>query len=156
MERTIQEIYCDRSQAPIRVPSCTLLLLNADGKVLLLKNSVDGQWQLPLTDIRPKETATETTQRLARGQTGVELEDIECIGYSSADQANYLEHDDLAIQLHCFIMVSTQWQGSVTGAEAIHDAQFFGMQTLPPVAEHTRQAIQLFKKWLPRRDFQFA
>ena len=140
----------------VRVPSCTLILLNENAQLLLLKNKADRQWQLPLTHIQPAETATTTTLRLANEQTRVTVEDIECVGYASAASENMLVLAGTQVHLHSFIMVSTTWQGQVKPGLEFTEAQFFSIQSLPELPGHTLQAIRLFKKWLPSRVFQFG
>jgi len=156
LKKYLDQITQSPTRIPIRVPSCTLILLNDQAQLLLLNNKQQNQWQLPLTDIRPDESATSCTMRMAVEQTSIELDDIECVGYSSMAPESVTLWSDTQVQLHSFIMVSTSWQGNLHANEEFAQMKFFGIQSLPELPNHTLQAISLFKKWLPSRVFQFG
>ncbi len=157
MSDYLQQLQRDASSTAVKLPACVVILLNENAEFLLIKETARQQWQLPLDGIRDGETATEATLRLTRQQLGVEPAELECIGYSSADPANKIiwPAQNILVQLHAFVMVSTDWQGDISPATDYDSAQYFGIRDLPPVPAHVEHHIQMFTSWLPNREFQF-
>ena len=154
---TLLNLTENRSSA-VHVTACSLILLNDDARVLLIKNQESGEWTLPLAEVRAGETAVDAAVRGASEELNIKLRGVEPIGLSTANESNtVLTAEYGTLQLSNFIFSSTYWQqNKETESDTDHTMSYFSMADLPTLNAQTTHILQLFKAWLPSRVFQFA
>lgn len=141
----------------IKVPASTILLLNDEAQLLLLRTDYDEQWRLPWGEIQTQESADECVARVTTAETGFSLVDVECIGFSSKHAHNHVRKQGGNVQhLHLFVFVSTVFSGELELKPSISEAGFFDMNALPAIADPFAASVNLFQAWLPSRRFQFG
>lgn len=154
--------YSDRlhrqlKNTEIKVPCAATLVLNEEAQVLLLKSADKPAWILPWGEMAATETPQATAIRVTREETGLELLDIECVGFSSANLTNRVHNGAGQPQhLHLFTFVSTYYTGSLVHPDSLSDMQFFNISDLPETASPFQESMQQFRKWLSGRSFQFS
>lgn len=134
-----------------------MLILNDEAQVLMLKPAEEPAWILPWGEMAATETPQNTAERVSREETGLELLDIECVGFSSASSSNRVHNSRGEPQhLHLFTFVSTYYSGSLRHPDLIEQVQFFNISDLPDTAVPFQESIQLFRRWLSSRTLQFS
>jgi ADP-ribose pyrophosphatase YjhB (NUDIX family) len=142
---------------PKKIPTTSVILLNENAQVVLLKSENSNHWFLPMGEIESTETALDSAVNKTRESLGVDLVDIEPIGYSTAALANktVLENNG-PVHYYNFIFASTCWDGELNASSDVERYETYSMSELPPLTEPSRHSLSVFRKWLPSRVFQFS
>lgn len=140
----------------IKVPATTILILNDEAQVLVLKPHGKEKWILPWGEMKTKESAIDSVARIAKAETGLELLDVECVGFTSANKIVHVNNKNGQPQhLHLFTFVSTYFSGHLELKEAFEELAFFSIGELPTLAKPFDGSVESFKNWLPSREMQF-
>jgi nucleoside triphosphatase len=140
----------------IKVPAVTVLILNDEAQVLALKPKGKERWILPWGEMKSNETAVEAIARIAKAETGLELLDVECVGFASAHKSVHVNNENGHPQhIHLFTFVSTYFSGQLRLKNAFEVVEFFSISELPALATPFDGSVEAFKRWLPTREMQF-
>jgi 8-oxo-dGTP pyrophosphatase MutT (NUDIX family) len=114
------------------VPGAAGIVRDAHGRVLVLKRSDDGQWDLPAGASDPGETPAETVQREVREESGLDVRAMRLAGVFGGREFRHTYPD--GSQVEALVMV---FDCELLGGELRHDdgeataAQFFAPHEMP-------------------------
>ncbi len=132
------------------VPMVRLIVLNDEAQVLLVKDGLSERWQIPELPIQTGVPAATVLEQCAKTKAGIELLEVECIGYLS--KAEPLPEN--ACDHHALIFVSTHWvpDAQFNNAEPV---KFYSTNSLPSISTATQSTLAIFNSWLAERAMQF-
>lgn len=124
-----------------------LILLDADGRILLERRCDNGFWGLPGGRIEPGESIEQTAVREAREETGLEIEVTRLLGVYSGPEDRVASYPDNTVQLVDIVLEAKIISGQLTRSEESLELGFFKIGQFPPEAEIVPPAR------LPLRDY---
>jgi 8-oxo-dGTP pyrophosphatase MutT (NUDIX family) len=114
------------------VPGAAAIVRDAHGRVLVLKRSDDGQWDLPAGATDPGETPAETVQREVREESGLEVRATRIAGVFGGRAFRHTYPDGSRVE-----GLVTVFECERVGGELRHDdgeataARFFAPDEMP-------------------------
>lgn len=124
MRRLRQKVGADL----VVVPSVSVLVFDAQGRVLLARHAETGRWVIPGGSVEPHEPPADAAVRETWEETGLHVEPTRVLGvyggptlhvaYSNGDQVSYL---------------TTVFEGRVLGGQPRHDGvEILEVRWVPP------------------------
>lgn len=116
------------------VPGAAGIVRDADGRVLVLKRSDDGNWDLPAGASDPGETPAETVQREVREESGLEVRATRVAGVFGGREFRHTYPDGSRVE-GLVTVFDCEW----IGGELRHAdgeasaARFFAPNEIPPL-----------------------
>jgi 8-oxo-dGTP pyrophosphatase MutT (NUDIX family) len=137
------------------VPGAAGIVRDDRGRVLVLKRSDDGQWDLPAGASDPGETPAETVQREVREESGLEVRATRLAGVFGGREFRHTYPDGSHVEA-----IVTVFDCELVGGELRHDdgeataARFFAPHEMPRLIYPYPAA--LFAEPAERATFQAA
>ncbi|WP_062215913.1 NUDIX domain-containing protein [Streptomyces sp. NBRC 109706] len=137
------------------LPGVTAVVLDDEGRVLLVRRADDGRWTLVGGIPEPGEQPAETAVREVFEETAVRcavervllVETLDVVRYPNRDECQFTD-----ISLHCRALGGTARPNDDESVEV----GFFPLDALPPLSEHALRRIELATSdrptWFARPD----
>ena len=138
----IRDLRAHIGHAPLWLPGVSVVVLDADGRLLLTHRVDTGEWAVPSGILEPGEQPGPAALRELREEAGIEAELVRitsvdvspAIHYPNGDVAQYLDV--------CFLARHVRGQARACDDEN-HDVAWFAPGTLPePLAATSRARIE--------------
>jgi len=157
MDNYVKQMRARIGDAELKIPGSRIVILNDEAQVLLQHQTTTNTWVLPSGSVQNDETAVEAVVRQTLQETGLEIQEIECIGYSSSAPCEHVV-DENGHKTHChaLLFVSTFWKGELQPANKSTAPKFFSMNELPDLQPNMEHTLVLFKAWIKSRIFQIG
>jgi 8-oxo-dGTP diphosphatase len=126
--------------APLVTAGASAVVLDGDGRLLLMRRSDFGWWGLPAGSLSAGETVAQTAVRETHEETGLIVEPYRLLRVSSGRETVYPNGNRLWPVSHMFACRVTGGQLKPDGVEAL-EAGFFAAGQLPPLSPFQVQLI---------------
>lgn len=140
----------------IQVPGGRIVLEDAAGCVLLQQRSDFGIWGLPAGSPEVGETISESMKREVLEETGLQVLELGCFGYSSNpayETITYPNGD--VIHAYSLLFFSRRWQGQLMQCnEESLALAFFSLDELPEMISNHRRTLKMYIKYKQAGEFQ--
>ena len=138
------------------VPGGRAILMNEAGEVLFHKRTdFENLWSLPGGAAEVGESIEEAVIREVKEETGLEVLEHSCIGFSSNpmyERYTYPNGDE--VQVFAIIIWCKVWTGTLTPSnDESPQLQFFPLGDLPPLAKNEIQTLVHFKEYRKENKF---
>ena len=140
----------------IKVPGGRIVIEDAEGRVLLQKRSDFGVWGLPAGSPEDHETAADSIKREVLEETGLQVLDLECFGYSSNPIYEIITYPNGDV-VHAYSLMfrSRCWRGQLVRSndESLALA-FFPLNELPEMIRNHRRTLDMYLTYNQTGEFQ--
>jgi ADP-ribose pyrophosphatase YjhB (NUDIX family) len=124
------------------VTAVRAVILDKEGKVLLIKRSDNGTWALPAGAQELGESITDCLYREVREETGLEVVSAEAVSLYTHPKYNYTTVYGKHYQNFALAFKVTEWRGSLlTQTTENTDARFYPLDALPELNFHHTETI---------------
>jgi 8-oxo-dGTP pyrophosphatase MutT (NUDIX family) len=140
----------------IKVPGGRMVMADAEGRVLLQQRSDFGLWGLPAGSPEEGESAADSIRREVLEETGLEVLELDCFGYSSNPEFEIITYPNGdMIHAYSLLFYSRRWQGQLieSNDESLALA-FFSLNNLPEMIPNHRRALQMYRRYKETGQFQ--
>lgn len=151
----IAELRAVLGTRPLVLPGAAVIVLDSQGRVLLLQRADTGGWGLPGGFMEPGESLEETARREVREEVGLELDELTLMGvFSGSEQYfRYPNGDEVFNVTTVFTAASRDWNLRLDRAEATM-ARPFSVHEIPtdlitPEVPILEQFCRMAKDGLP-------
>ena len=134
---------------PLVMVGAGVLVLDAQGRLLLLRRTDNECWGIPGGALEPGETLEVTARRETLEETGLHLPDLELFGVFSGPELYYQYPNGDQVHNVSIIYLARAVQGEISLNAEEHSAwQFFDPQALPaeispPILPILRQLVEM-------------
>jgi 8-oxo-dGTP pyrophosphatase MutT (NUDIX family) len=136
-------------------PGGRAILEDEQQRVLLMKRSDLGLWDLPGGSADEGESAEGCVVREVYEETGLRVEQFEVVGFASAPELETVRYPNGdIIQGFSLILYVTQWSGVVRNSEESTAIQFFDRRELPAMRPNIRLTLDKFGVYRESGKFQ--
>ena len=143
----------------VLLPGASVLVEDADGRVLLVRRGDDGSWCMPGGGAERDSSFLSTAVAELREETGLSVEPDDLVAFASVSEpgVHRLTYPNGDVT-HCFALWfhADRWTGDARadGEESV-EVGFFGRDELPsPLMAPARLALDLFDRYRATGRFQ--
>jgi len=157
MDSYLQNIRQKVGNDEVKLVGFLVLVFNQEGQVLLHQDASSKTWSLPKGIVDSNETPADGALRGVKQQTGLSLFELDMFAFTSKHESNRVQYSvEGDLHAHSFLFSSTDWEGELsTGDSELNALAFFNLNDLPEIMPNMANAIELFLRWLPEREFIF-
>jgi 8-oxo-dGTP pyrophosphatase MutT (NUDIX family) len=117
---------------PLIMVGSTVLVLDAQNRLLMMKRSDSGSWGVPGGAMELGETTEETARRELLEETGLETGELTFFGVFSGKELYYRYPSGDEVYNVCIVYLTRDVQGTVNFTDGEHyDFQYFDLAQLP-------------------------
>ena len=141
----------------IKVPGARIVIEDAEGRVLLQKRADFGIWGLPAGSPEESETAADTIRRETLEETGLQLVELGCFGYSSNPAYEIITYPNGdVVHAYSLMFYCRRWEGALDSSndESLALA-FFPLDALPEMVRNHRRTLEMYAVYKQTGRFQF-
>ena len=142
----------------ILVPGAIVIVLDADGRVLLGHRSDTGLWGLPAGHAEAGESFRSTAVTELREEAGLEADDDDLLAFASISEPEVQWYTyPNGHEIHSFAMcfVVHHWSGDIRAdGDEMLDVRFFDRAALPNMTRPAALALTLFDEFTKTGQFQ--
>jgi ADP-ribose pyrophosphatase YjhB (NUDIX family) len=123
-------------------PAAWAILRDGAGRILLIRRSDNGRWDLPAGALELGESVTDCLRREVREETGLEVIAATLLAIYSEPRFCFTNAWGGEQQRLAFVFLATEWSGTLlTATDETTDARFFDLGDLPDLHEFQREAL---------------
>ncbi len=128
----IRELRALVGHRPLVMAAAGVVVLDQEGRVLLLRRSDDGAWGLPGGAMEPGESAEETASRETMEETGLTVGRLDLFGVFSGPEMAHTYPNGDQVHIVSVVFSAREWQGRPFPADGENlETRFFGPSELP-------------------------
>lgn len=137
---------------PLILTGATVLVLNNDNQVLMMRRTDNDCWGVPGGAMELGETFEETARRETREEIGVELGSLELFGLQSGLDGHYIYANGDEIYGACAIYLAREIRGGIILNTDEHSAyRYFDLDHLPekispPMKPIMQELVKRYRK----------
>lgn len=156
MKDYIRELRALVGHRPLVMAGAAALVLDGDGRVLLLRRSDDGGWAPPGGMTEPGESAEETARRETFEETGLTLGQLDFFGIFSGPEVAHTYPNGDQVHNVTIVFTSRDWRGRPHVADGEgREVRFFGPGELPAdISGPNRPVLRRFREVAGQRLVQ--
>jgi ADP-ribose pyrophosphatase YjhB (NUDIX family) len=134
------------------VPSANAIVVNDEGKILMIRRTDNGNWALPGGGMDPGETLTRTAIREVEEETGIQCEIIGLVGVYTNPHHVILYTSDGEVRQEFSLVYLARWvSGEPRPSNESSEVQWVSESELATLPMHAsmRQRIDHYRQRLP-------
>jgi 8-oxo-dGTP pyrophosphatase MutT (NUDIX family) len=134
---------------PLLVCGASTIVINPEGKVLMLHRSDNDCWCFPGGALELGENLEETAMREVLEETGLTLNDVELFGVFSGEDLHYTYPNGDEVYIVDVVFKSASYIGELQVNEESRKAAYFDIDKLPEkISPPVKPVAEKLKQWL--------
>ena len=130
------------------IPAVRAIILDKQGKILLIRRSDDGRWAIPAGAIELGESISDCLKREVKEETGLDVIEAEPLAINSEPRFAYTDMYNHDFQMFVITFIVRKWRGRlITQTSESTGARFFEMDNLPDLNPVHVETIQDFRRY---------
>ena len=135
---------------PILMVGAAILILDTQGRLLMMKRSDSGCWGLPGGATEPGEVIEDAAKRETLEETSIKIGEMSLFGVFSGPELYYKYPNGDEVYNVTIIYVSCDWHGEVKLNDEHTEWRWFASSEIPEnVSPPIRPVIEQFKRSFP-------
>jgi ADP-ribose pyrophosphatase YjhB (NUDIX family) len=146
----IQELRRVAGNMPIIMVGATVLILNSENKLLMMRRTDNDCWGVPGGAMEPGEHIEDTARRETREETGLEVKSMRLFNVFSGPELFYRYPNGAEVYNVSIVYVADDAKGPLIIDPSEHsEAEYFPFDQLPePISPPIRPILKMFREKL--------